>query len=257
MRTAIVAAMHEELAAVLADIQKIVDTLNLKAYANLDAWVRQLDADVEARLVRRLERAVLHWAVALASYGVDKDEAWQASSTGLTTEDLDPADLPHIEPFAHEILVRNQVMFLSPPPERARENLLAQLQQRLAALRRLPFGDALAPVLRVLRPGFVDLVEGLAFEHPEAPLAQTGVRHHVHAGRLGDRPRGFVGAREVAGIDRGQGLPAEGVAHAAGLPTPGLVQLDVELPLDARVHVPGRLAMPRGDDARGFHAAPL
>jgi hypothetical protein len=50
-------------------------------------------------------------------------------------------------------------------------------------------------------------------------------------------------------------LAGEGLAHAPRLPPPGVVQLDVELALDARIHVPGRLAMPHGNDASGFHAA--
>ena len=49
------------------------------------------------------------------------------------------------------------------------------------------------------------------------------------------------------------GSVASACADAAGLPAAGVVELDVELALDARVDVPGGFAVAHGDDAGGFH----
>ena len=117
----------------LGEIQRIVDYLNLKAYVNLEAWVKTLDQEVEKKLVHRLESAILLWTIALKSYG-DKDDDWDARETGLTDKEISVKDLPHIEPMTHEILIRNQVMFLNPPAERAMENLLSQFQQHIAII---------------------------------------------------------------------------------------------------------------------------
>src|SRR4051812_2106683 len=129
----------------------------------------------------------------------------------------------------------------------------AQLQQRLAAIGRLPFRNAAPPVGGVLGPVLLDLVEGLALEHAEAPLAQTRVRDHRDARGIPDGAGRLVRAPEVAGVHGAQLLAGERLPHAARLPPPGVVQLDVELALDPRVHVPGRLAMPYGNDAGGVH----
>ena len=47
--------------------------------------------------------------------------------------------------------------------------------------------------------------------------------------------------------------PGERAGQALSLPAPGVVQRNVELSLDARVHVPGGLAVADGDDAGGVH----
>jgi hypothetical protein len=65
---------------------------------------------------------------------------------------------------------------------------------------------------------------------------------------------GFPGAQQVAGVDHVDGLArGERAGQALGLPAPGVVQRNVELALDARVHVPGGLAVADGDDAGGVH----
>ena len=66
-----------------------------------------------------------------------------------------------------------------------------------------------------------------------------------------------VRAPEVARVDGGDGLGRQRPAHPARLPAPRVVELDVQLALDACIHVPGRLTMPNGNDAGGFHNHPL
>ena len=120
-------------AEILAEIQKVVDDLNLKAYVNLDAWTERLDKKVEEKLVGRLGKALQLWLVALDAYG-EKSHDWDARDTGLVDEDVKEKDLPTIEAMEHTINFRNQVMILNPPAENARENLFAQLQTHLAII---------------------------------------------------------------------------------------------------------------------------
>src|SRR5215208_3849795 len=130
---------------------------------------------------------------------------------------------------------------------------LAQLQQRLAPFGRRPVGEALAPVLRVVGPGLVDLGEGLALEQAEAALAQPFFGHDGRAGDFGYRLRRLVRATEIAGIDGADRLAGQRFADAARLPSAGLIQADVQLALDARVDVPGGFAMAYRNDSRSFH----
>lgn len=118
---------------ILEEIQKIVDDLNLRQYVNLPAWVANLDKRVEEKLIKRLGQSLVAWMVAFKDYG-EKQPEWDARDTGLTTEEIAIEDLPNIDELVHEILIRNQVMFLHPPPEHAREQLLEQLQKHLAVI---------------------------------------------------------------------------------------------------------------------------
>ena len=140
--------------------------------------------------------------------------------------------------------------------DRARDPL-AQLQQRFTALGRLPFGDALAPVVRMVRPGLVDFIEGLAFEHAETALAQSFFRHHRDSRRLGNGLRRFMGPAQVAGINRADLFGGQGFAHPLGLPASGVVQADIELALDASVNVPCGFTVANGNDAASFHRLAL
>eukprot|EP00040_Diaphanoeca_grandis_P036231 m.230237 g.230237 ORF g.230237 m.230237 type:complete len:4579 (-) comp33576_c0_seq1:2736-16472(-) len=122
---------------ILEQIQKIVDDLNLRSYSNLDSWVKKLDLRVEEKLKVRLTKALTVWSVALHEYG-DKDAAWDARDSGLSKEAIDVADLPTIKSSVHEISIRDNVMFLSPPIERARSKLFNQLQTFIAIVTDLP-----------------------------------------------------------------------------------------------------------------------
>lgn len=55
----------------LEQIQRVVDALNLRSFANLGDWVAKVDSEVERRLSVRLEKALGSWRVALERYGTD------------------------------------------------------------------------------------------------------------------------------------------------------------------------------------------
>jgi hypothetical protein len=131
---------------------------------------------------------------------------------------------------------------------------LTQLQQRLTALGRLPLRNALAPVVCVVRPSFVDLVHGFAFEHAEAALTQPFIGHYWNASHFSDGLRGFMGAAQIAGVHGADLLGGKRFPHPPGLPAACVVQADVHLPLDPGSDIPGGLAVTHSDDAGGFHS---
>ena len=100
----------------------------------------------------------------------------------------------------------------------------------------------------------LDFGKRATLEVTKGPLAQAGVRGHGQAHGLGHGLSRHVGAREIAGVDRLQPVaPGQGLGQPAGLLQAGFVQGDVQLALDAGVHIPGGFAVANGEDAGDFH----
>jgi dynein heavy chain 1 len=93
----------------LGQIQKIVDHLNLENYSNLEVWVADLNARIDTVLKGRLEQAISTWRQAF-----DEEDG--------------------VETFVHEIRIRNQVIYLDPPIEYARQDWLYHLQDTLGVV---------------------------------------------------------------------------------------------------------------------------
>lgn len=102
----------------LGQIQKTIDHLNLGNYSNLDAWVATLNEKIDKVLSERLINAIEIWC---AEFGKDEEAAGGNGSRG---------DM-NIEPLVHEIRIRNQVIYLDPPIELARQEWLGQFQDAL------------------------------------------------------------------------------------------------------------------------------
>ncbi|KAG8527498.1 uncharacterized protein KY384_007650 [Bacidia gigantensis] len=102
----------------LDTIQHAVDSLNLENYANLNFWVSGLNDIIEGILLERLKKAIAVWSESF----IDPEN---------DGERLTP-DAPDLRRFTLEILIRNQVVFLDPPPEHARSYWLAQLYEYLS-----------------------------------------------------------------------------------------------------------------------------
>ncbi|ORX39193.1 dynein heavy chain, N-terminal region 1-domain-containing protein [Kockovaella imperatae] len=98
---------HEAFPAHLNSIQKTIDHLNLENYSNLDAWVASLNERIDVVLKTRLMQAI---------------EAWCEDFSNSTS------------PVVHSIQIRNQVIYLDPPIEFARQDWLAQFQQSLGVI---------------------------------------------------------------------------------------------------------------------------
>ena len=137
-----------------------------------------------------------------------------------------------------------------------------EVEQALATAGR-EAGFALTPAAGVIGLGAFDLGVGAALEAAEAAFAQARVGDQWRASPQGQRLRGGPGALQVAAVDGGQRLVGLGfglgfgntLGQPFGLPAAGLVQRNVELALDARLGIPGRLAVAQDEQARGVEHA--
>ncbi|KAI7825176.1 dynein heavy chain [Gamsiella multidivaricata] len=141
--------VHSTFASILMRIQKLIDRLNLESYSNLDQWVAQLDARVEALLVGRLQQAIKAW---MLEYQRDDHEEGAADSRELTihsknkkrrtNRETERANVvtkanevkPALKVLVHEIRIKNQVMYLDPPVEQTRASWYSQLHDWLSVV---------------------------------------------------------------------------------------------------------------------------
>lgn len=129
----------EAFSALLASLQKTVDTLNLEGYANLEHWTAELDRKVEAKLRQRIRTVLASWSRDFASATADRRSkpsdavnrgrtaTWQANASG--EEDGSGATT-----LVHEVRIQDQIIFLDPPLEQARAVWYRELQERLTVV---------------------------------------------------------------------------------------------------------------------------
>ena len=130
---------------------------------------------------------------------------------------------------------------------------LAQRDQRFAALGRKG-GVALAPAVGLFRLFGFQLFKGMALQHAKAALTQALVRCQGRLGGFCDGAGRDPGALQVAAVDGVDGLIGQRQGGLAGLPQAHVVQRNVQMALEAAVHVPGGFSVADGDDAGGVHA---
>eukprot|EP01133_Synstelium_polycarpum_P001082 gene1082-1226_t len=149
---------HDAFVDMLASIQKLVDELNLASYSNLSFWVGQLDGMVERVLTERLKDAIDSWITLIEgreetgsdasgkgriSYAARarKNAASSSDESAISTtatSDSNKTIKPTLETSVHEIVIRNQILYLDPPLEFARVNWISQLHQWLNIVCDLP-----------------------------------------------------------------------------------------------------------------------
>ncbi|KAJ2451292.1 dynein heavy chain [Coemansia sp. RSA 2336] len=151
---------------VLDRIQSLIDQLNLDNYANLEQWVAELDLRLERVLSLRLSQAVQKWIAEFnrqpsaeddesdtdlavgggskadetrttrrfrhrqRSVGKDSARTKHAGENGSQVEET----TPQLRTLVYELRIKNQVMYLDPPLENARESWIQQLHTWLAAV---------------------------------------------------------------------------------------------------------------------------
>ncbi|OCF56381.1 dynein heavy chain 1, cytosolic [Kwoniella mangroviensis CBS 10435] len=114
----------------LSQIQKTIDHLNLENYSNLDAWVVTLNERIDKTLRERLVQAIDSWCEEFRreeEFSLPHEDQHQSGIKGGKSE-------VHIEPLVHEIRIRNQVIYLDPPIELARQEWLGQFQDALGVV---------------------------------------------------------------------------------------------------------------------------
>ena len=125
---------------ILGKIQKSVDDLSLRLYSNLAQWVQQLDEQIEKKLALRLQTAIVLWTNALKQ-GHHDDQPFnelqgkRRRSTFAAADDDDSPSatktlnelIPAIRTLLHQIRTSNQLLYVAPPMNDAREQLILEL----------------------------------------------------------------------------------------------------------------------------------
>lgn len=122
---------------ILGKIQKSVDDLSRRLYSNLAQWVQQLDEQIEKKLAIRLQTAIIMWTTALKQGQNDENQFDQKRrrSTFADEDDLPSANknandqTPTIRTLLHQIRTSNQLLYVAPPMNDAREQLILELYE--------------------------------------------------------------------------------------------------------------------------------
>jgi len=117
-------------------IQTAVDQLNLENYSNLPFWVSETNKKIEIILLERLRKAMHSWVEAFVKS--KQDGANDDSTHRRAVQEQGDDSAPRLQQLIHEISMRNQVIYLDPPPEHARASWLSQLHGWLGVVCDLP-----------------------------------------------------------------------------------------------------------------------
>ncbi|KAI0259332.1 cytoplasmic dynein heavy chain 1 [Gloeopeniophorella convolvens] len=122
----------------LSRIQAAIDRLNLEGYANLDHWVAELDKKIEGILLQRLKHVIQVWCAEFDRSADDGDlrrDALPSKRRGdkQRGEKFLEGSMT-LKPIVHEIRIQNQVIFLDPPIEYARQTWIQQLHDWLGVI---------------------------------------------------------------------------------------------------------------------------
>lgn len=114
----------------LEDLQLLIDKLNLEGFINLSYWIYTLNEQLQQIFVERAREAILLWT-----------EAFENNIGNVSTSlvgDADHRTAPTILHLTHELVLKNQVIYLDPPIESAKASWHSQLSDRVAIVCRLP-----------------------------------------------------------------------------------------------------------------------
>lgn len=124
---------------VLNPLEPQIDRLNLEGYANLDHWVAELDQRIEGILLARLTATIQLWCTEfdkseedVRSTVVLRDITNKRRGDKRLRDDKGQEGQLALKPIIHEIRIQNQVIFLDPPIEYARQTWIKQLHEWLA-----------------------------------------------------------------------------------------------------------------------------
>ncbi|CAF4132742.1 unnamed protein product, partial [Rotaria sp. Silwood2] len=124
---------------ILGKIQKSVDDLSLRLYSNLAQWVQQLDEQIEKKLAIRLQTAIIMWTNALKQGNNNEnnfDEQQKRRRSTFADEDdvlvsskTNNDQTPTIRTLLHQLRTSNQLLYVAPPMNDAREQLILELYE--------------------------------------------------------------------------------------------------------------------------------
>ncbi|KAF8610057.1 hypothetical protein BDV93DRAFT_517252 [Ceratobasidium sp. AG-I] len=132
----------EAFSELIGKVQAAIDQLNLEGYANLDNWVAELDERIEGILLVRLTHIIQLWCTEFdraedddtrREVGVIRDATMKKRAERRKDEKAIEGNLT-LKPIVHEIRIQNQVIFLDPPIEYARDIWIRQLHSWLGVV---------------------------------------------------------------------------------------------------------------------------
>ncbi|KII86258.1 hypothetical protein PLICRDRAFT_143847 [Plicaturopsis crispa FD-325 SS-3] len=136
----------EAFSELLGKVQSAIDRLNLEGYANLDHWVAELDKRIETILLQRLTHIIQVWCSEFdrTDDGDTRRDPLplrditnkRRGGKGVKEEKFLEGNMT-LKPIVHEIRIQNQVIFLDPPIEYARQTWIGQLHSWLGIVCRL------------------------------------------------------------------------------------------------------------------------
>jgi dynein heavy chain 1 len=111
---------------ILLQLQGIVDNLQIRGFSNIHVWISNLDDKIENILTDRLKSACVVW---LSAFNSDDD------NNDINNEQVNCLTL---DQTVHEILLSNQMLYLSPPIEQARTEWIANFHNFITIIVTLP-----------------------------------------------------------------------------------------------------------------------
>ncbi|THH07940.1 hypothetical protein EW145_g3047 [Phellinidium pouzarii] len=131
---------YEAFAELLGRVQAAIDRLNLEGYANLEYWVAELDKRIEGILLARLAATIQLFC---SEFDKTDDDTRNTIVRDITIKRRGDKRLKDdklldgnltLKPIVHEIRIQNQVIFLDPPVEYARQTWVKQLHEWFAVV---------------------------------------------------------------------------------------------------------------------------
>ena len=123
---------HRAMAEILGSLQLVVDDMQMRGFANINAWVVKLDGRIEGIISARLQSAVQAWVRAFQAGASDKNR--EATDKDKESD----RDAVVLDQTVHEVLLSNQILYLSPPLEQARREWIAAFHSHVAIITSLP-----------------------------------------------------------------------------------------------------------------------
>lgn len=142
-----------QLRLVLADMQGVIEHLDARGFSNLDQYIYQLDAKVEAILVERAALLVEAYTISLSREYDDAGNMIRTDAQMQSDDEEDTGDsngggarkalegvvaMMHTGGVRHEILIRNQVLTVEPALDTSRLQLVRHLHTCLSVVVDLP-----------------------------------------------------------------------------------------------------------------------
>lgn len=112
---------------IIDSIQKIVDDMQIRGFSNMHQWLNDIDKKIEIILSERLKAAILVWV-----------RAFKIENANDNHDDEINENTFRLDQTVHEILLANQILYLSPPLEQARAEWIQAFHQYLAIASTLP-----------------------------------------------------------------------------------------------------------------------